>query len=251
MPGVIKNYLLTGSFLDAQHTQSDLLHTYQRDFGKYAKKTIHHNLQLVFEKAPGLIAQWFKYKNVDPNIPPNNIKIALTQLFHAGLLYPIYVTSASGVPFITTKNEKKFKLLFLDVGLVKRACRLDAELLLNKDILFLNDGALAEQLVGQELLAYQDKHEKPELYFWTREQKNSSAEIDYLTIVDGKIIPIEVKSGSTGRLKSLKLFMEEKKSKVGVRISENSLNIKDNILSIPFYLISEIPRLIGEVLCDI
>lgn len=248
MPGIIKKFLLTQSFLDAQHAQSDLLYSYQRDFGKYAKKTIHHNLELVFEKAPGLIAQWFKYKNVNPNIPPKDIKIALIQLFHAGLLYPVYATSASGLPFVTTQNEKKFKLLFLDVGLVKRACQLDAELLLNKDVLFLNDGALAEQLVGQELMAYQDKHERPELYFWTREQKNSSAEIDYLIVIDGKIIPIEVKSGATGRLKSLKLFMEEKRSILGVRISENPLSFSDNILSVPFYLISELPRLIRSLI---
>jgi predicted AAA+ superfamily ATPase len=248
MPGVLKKYLLSQSFLDVQYVQSDLLYTYQRDFGKYAKKTIHHNLQLVFEKAPGLIAQWFKYKNVDPNVPPKEIKTALTHLFHAGLLYPIYSTSASGLPFVTDVNEKKFKLLFLDIGLVKRACRLEAQLLLNKNIMFLNDGAFAEQLVGQELLAYHEKHEKPELYFWNREQKNSHAEVDYLSILDGKIVPIEVKSGATGRLKSIRIFMEEKKITLGVRISEAPLSFQDGLLSVPFYLISELPRIFRELL---
>jgi len=248
MPGVIKKYLLTNSFLDAQHAQSDLLYTYQRDFGKYSKKTIHHNLQLVFEKAPGLIAQWFKYKNVSPDTHPREIKTALIQLFHAGLLYPIYATSGSGIPFVTTQNEKKFKLLFVDLGLVKRACRLDTDLLLSNDIFVLNNGALAEQLVGQELLAYQDKHEKPELYFWVREAVHSNAEVDFLSIFDGKIIPIEVKSGATGRLRSLKVFMEEKQSKIGVQISESQLSFKNNILSIPFYLISQLPRLIKALI---
>jgi hypothetical protein len=128
--------------------------------------------------------------------------------------------------------------------LVKQACRLDSEILLYGDILPLNNGALAEQLVGQELLAYQDQHLIPELYFWIREQKNSSAEVDYLIIIDGEIIPLEVKSGATGKLKSLKLFMEEKKSKIGIRVSQNALSLDNNILSIPFYLLSELPRLV-------
>lgn len=251
MPSVLKKYLLTGSFLEAQYTQSALLNSYQRDFGKYAKKAIHINLQLLFEKTPGLVAQWFKYKNVSPDTPPKEIKAALTQLYHAGILHPIYSTSASGIPFVTTQNEKKFKLLFLDVGLVKRACRLDSEVLLKNNILLLNGGALGEQLVGQELLAYQDKHEFPELYFWVREERSSSAEVDYLTIVDGQIIPVEVKSGATGTLKSLKIFMEEKKSKIGIRISQASLSLDQNVLSIPFYLISELPRLVRSILIPI
>jgi predicted AAA+ superfamily ATPase len=248
MPAVVKKYILTKSFLESQHTQSALLNSYRRDFGKYAKKAIHRNLQLVFEKAPGLVGQWFKYKNVNSDTPPKEIKAAVTQLYHAGILHPIHATSASGIPLAITQNEKKFKLLFLDVGLVKRACRLDSEFLLKEDIFLLNGGALAEQYVGQALLAYQDKHEFPELYFWAREEKNSKAEVDYLTIIDGQIIPVEVKSGATGKLKSLKIFMEEKKSKIGIRISRTPLSLHQNILSVPFYLINELPRLVRDAL---
>ncbi len=247
MPAVLNKYLLTNSFLEAGYIQSTLLDSYRGDFGKYAKKTIHLNLQLLFEKAPGLVAKWFKYKNVSPDLAPKNIKIALIQLMHAGIIHLIYASSGSGLPLITSQNEKKFKLLFLDLGLVKRACRLDPELLLQEDLLLLNNGALAEQLVGQELLAYQDQHLIPELYFWIREQKNSSAEIDYLTIIDGQIIPVEVKSGTTGKLKSLKIFMEEKKSTIGVRVSQHMLSYENNILSVPFYLLKELPRLIREL----
>ena len=247
MPAVLNKYLLTNSFLEAGYVQSALLDSYRGDFGKYAKKTIHLNLQLLFEKAPGLVARWFKYKNVSPDLAPKNIKIALIQLMHAGIIHLIYASSGSGLPLITSQNEKKFKLLFLDLGLVKRACRLDPELLLQEDLLLLNNGALAEQLVGQELLAYQDQHLIPELYCWIREQKNSSAEIDYLTIIDGQIIPVEVKSGTTGKLKSLKIFMEEKKSTIGVRVSQHMLSYENNILSVPFYLLKELPRLIREL----
>lgn len=250
MPAVIKKYLLTKSFLEAQHRQSALLNSYRRDFGKYDVKGIHLNLRLLFDKAPGLVGQWFKYKNVSIDIPPKDIKLACTLLCHAGILHPIYSTSASGIPLSITQDEKKFKLLFLDVGLVKRACQLDAELLLKEDIFLLNKGALAEQFVGQELLAYQQKQELPELYFWAREQKNSSAEVDYLTLIDAHIIPIEVKSGATGTLKSLRIFMEEKKTKMGIRISQAPLSLEQNVLSVPFYLISELPRLVRDTCID-
>lgn len=246
MPAVIKKYLLTKSFLEAQHRQSALLNSYRRDFGKYDVKGIHLNLRLLFDKAPGLVGQWFKYKNVSTDIPSKDIKLAYTLLCHAGILHPIYATAASGIPLSMTQNERKFKLLFLDVGLVKRACGLDAELLLKDDIFLLNKGALAEQFVGQELLAYQEKQELPELYFWAREEKNSSAEVDYLTVIDTQIIPIEVKSGSTGTLKSLRIFMEEKKNKIGIRISKVPLSLNQGVLSVPFYLISEVPRLVRE-----
>ena len=75
-------------------------------------------------------------------------------------------------------------LLFLDVGLVKRATKLDIELLFSKDLMLLNRGALAEQFVGQELLSYQDPYDEPSLFYWERDKKNSTAEVDYLINVN-------------------------------------------------------------------
>lgn len=250
MPRVVSAYIEYQSLMDCQEIQSALLNTYRNDFGKYAAKTAYKHLQVLFEKAPGLVAQWFKYSKISPDITPKDMRHALTLLYNAGIFYPIYSTSASGIPFITTQNEKKFKLLFLDIGLLKKACRLDAELLLNDDLFLLNQGALIEQWVGQELIAYGDKNEPPTLYFWAREEKNSQAEVDYLILVDNHIIPIEVKAGSTGRLKSLQIFMQEKQSVIGVQISQAPLNFHktSKILTIPFYWIDRIPELVRKAL---
>lgn len=244
MPAVIAAYLQTKSLLQTQDVQSDILTTYRNDFGKYAKKTKHKYLSLLFEKAPGLIASWFKYSKVDPNVHPKEIKAVLEQLCQAGILYQVHHTSASGLPLITTQSEKKFKLLFLDVGLVKRACFLDMTLLFKEDLMLINQGLLTEQFVGQELLAHSDRKTEGRLFFWAREQKSSSAEVDFVIPVGLEIIPIEVKAGNTGRLKSLKLFMKEKDSRIGVRISASPLALEDHVLSIPFYLIGELPRLV-------
>jgi uncharacterized protein len=247
MPAVLQAHLSHHDMQRNQSTQTTLLHTYRNDFGKYAKQTNHKYLRPVFEKIPGLIAEHFKYSSVDPALQTRDVKNALEMLRYAGLIYPVYSTAATGVPLISLINEKKFKLLFLDVGLVMHTGKLAHKVLLQDDLLLINRGVLAEQFVGQELLAYTSCFEEAEVYFWCREQRSSQAEVDFVTTVDSHIIPIEVKAGATGRLKSLRMFMEEKKSKIGIRISQNKLSLFDNILSVPLYLIGEIPRLVREI----
>lgn len=246
MPAVVAEYLESKKLLRCQEIQTAILTTFRNDFGKYAKSTQHEKLQMIFAKAPGLIGQWVKYSKLDPDAPSRALKGALEKLCHAGLIILVYATSGSGLPFETHMNEKKFKLLFLDTGLVKRACNLDLEILFKEDPFLVNQGALAEQFVGQELLAYNGKEEKNNLFFWTREQKGSSAEVDYLIAVGSRIVPIEVKAGSIGSLRSLKLFLTENNTPFGVRISEVPFSFIDKVLNIPFYLIEELPRLVRE-----
>lgn len=247
MPAVLSEYSQTGKLNLCQEIQSSLLTTYRNDFGKYARKTDHKHLQRLFERAPGLLAQWFKYSKVDPEVEAKILRRALEKLEDAGLVHLVHATGASGLPLISSINPKKFKLLFLDVGLAKRAYQLDLTRLFEQDVMLLNRGMLAEQFVGQELLAYADKHEAAHLFFWVREQTGSSAEVDYIITVDGTILPLEVKSGAVGKLKSLKLFMQEKSSKLGIRVSQAPLDYSHSILSIPFYLLSELPRLVKSL----
>jgi len=97
------------------------------------------------------------------------------------------------------------------------------------------NGAVAEQFVGQELLAYQSPYTRPLLFYWAREAKNSNAELDYLIQKEGEAIPIEVKSGSTGRLKSMHMFMEKYQVRQGIKISQAPYDSKNQIISIPLY----------------
>ncbi len=247
MPAVVREYLETKNFLRCQEIQTAILTTFRNDFGKYAKHTQHKYLQAIFARAPGLIAQWFKYSKLDPDTPARTLKNALDKLRDAGLIILVHATSGVGLPLNTHENPKKFKLLFLDVGLVKRACNLDLEVLFKNDLMLINEGALAEQFVGQELLAYLGKEDMNTLFFWIREEKNSSAEVDYLAAIGSQVIPIEVKAGAIGSLRSLKLFIEEKKAAFGVRISQLPLSYSDQVLSIPFYLIEQLPRLIKSL----
>lgn len=242
MPAAVNAYLQHRSFLASQRMHQVLLQTYQSDFGKYATRTQHKYLQTFFERAPGLVSRHFKYVEVDPDARSRDLRVALRQLSWAGILHCIYETDASGIPLQAQIDERKFKLLFLDVGLLQSAGKTDAQMIWDQDLIQVHNGMLAEQVVGQELISYQDSFEVPSLYFWKRDKRNSEAEVDYVIQVGSKVIPIEVKSGKYGHLKSLQRFMEEKKCPLGVKISSSPLSQEKNVLSVPFYLIEHLSR---------
>ncbi len=179
MPAVVQEYLDSKSLLQCQEQQTSILLTFRNDFGKYAKRMPQEHLKTIFIKAPGLVGKWLKYSTLDPDVSTATLKNALKKLCEAGLIILVHATSAAGLPFASHKKEKKAKFLFLDIGLVKRACNIDLDLLFKENLSLINDGALAEQFVGQELLANMGENEINELYSWIREAKSSSAEIDY------------------------------------------------------------------------
>ena len=248
MPAVVSEFQNTRSFLKQSRIQDLLLATYQADFSKYATKAEQKYLRTLFEGIPAQIGQHFKYTSIDPHIKSRELKQALDQLKMAGLIHFIFSSSASGIPLSSQIKSKKFKTLFLDLGLMQRALQVDPELLLSKELIHIHRGALAEQFVGQELLSYTDCFREEKLFFWEREQVSSSAEVDYVITVNQAIIPIEVKAGAQGHLKSLMQFMKEKKSPLGIRISERPLEYRDGILSVPFYMVKQIPRLVTSLL---
>ena len=104
------------------------------------------------------------------------------------------------------KQQKKFKATMLDIGLLQRLCQVPAELELKQEnLLAMYRGKLAEQFVAQEMLAKNSS----ELFYWARDVRGSSAEVDYLAVRQGNIYPVEVKSGASGSLKSLHLMLEK------------------------------------------
>jgi len=244
MPAAVKESLKEESLLDTQRVHHRILQAYESDFGKYAKQAQHRYLQLIFQKAPALVAQILKYRRIDEEIRSRELKPALELLCQAGLLQRMFATKADGLPLHAHLKEDRFKLLFLDVGLLQTATKADATDFFQKDILQINSGMLAEQFVGQELLAYAPAYQNAPLLFWERGGE-AQAEVDFIMSFDSTIVPIEVKAGSTGKLRSLSSFLQEKKAKMGVRISETPLSQHGHILSVPFYLIHSLSKLLG------
>ncbi len=248
MPAVVQHYLETGNVLACQDKQAGLWQAYRYDFGKYAKQGQHRFLETIFTQMPSLIGQNVKYSAIDPQSRARDLKEALALLYSAGIIHFVRETSASGVPLSVQSQHKRFKLLFLDIGLIHRNFNINPEQLLKDDLLLINRGVLAEQFVGQELIAYSHPMEESSLYYWQRDKPSSTAEVDYVLEFAGNCVAVEVKAGKTGRLRSLQLFMTEKKSSIGIQISAQNLMVKDSILSLPLYLIAEWPRLLTELL---
>lgn len=243
MPEVLSVYQEEKDIQRVQVLQSEILETYEKDFGHYEKIASVAHLKTCFAMTPRMIGQQIKYNKIDPDLRSKEIKQALSALEDAAILQRVYSSAASGFPLDATVNEKKFKLNFIDVGLVKRANKLDALLVLQEDIILVNQGALAEQFVGQELLAYAEPYEAAKLYFWARDLP-ARAEVDYLFTHGGYIYPIEVKSGPLGKMRSLRQYLSEHDCPFGIRISQAPLSRVDKVLSVPFYMISELSRLL-------
>ena len=246
MPQALAIYSEQRDLLQCRKIQTALLNTYRSDFGKYASRVQLPYCERVFEKAPGLVSQHFKYTDIDSDLDGRYIKAAIQLLFKANILMPVYYTSATGLPLSATQVEKNYKLLFIDLGLVQAAQHLSPELLLRQDLMQLNRGALTEQYIGQHLLTIQPSDDRAQLFYWHRDTRGSQAEVDYVITVEDRIVPLEVKSGKSGRLKSLHLFMETHQSSLGIKLSQEAFDANGAIWTIPLYLIEQLPRLIRQ-----
>jgi predicted AAA+ superfamily ATPase len=260
MPAVIRQFSDKEDYKGALREQKNLLQTYIDDFNKYKNRIDTIRLQKVFLNFPLQVGHKVKYVNIDRMDKAKDLAESINLLNLARVIYSVKHSNANGVPLGAEVNNSDFKALFIDIGLMQSLLNLRfSDVLNSENLIEINSGALAEQFVGQHLLYNLQFYEKPELFYWNREKKNSSAEIDYLQQIDGRIIPVEVKAGKTGSLKSLHLFVSEKKSKIALRIycgvservslatimpGEEKQNF--TLISIPFYLIGQINRFIKE-----
>jgi hypothetical protein len=184
-----------------------------------------------------MVGKKFVYAQVDRYVKSREIKDALELLETAGVVTRIRQAGGSGLPLAANVHESIFKVLFLDVGLFHAISGIYSETARERDFNAIFKGAVAEQFAGQELLACQSPYTKTELYYWGRRAKSSTAEIDYLIEKDAQVVPIEIKSGSTGRMKSMHMFIEKYGSKKALKISQAPFNKGNPILSIPFFSI--------------
>jgi len=193
-----------------------------------------------------LVGKHFKFSKIDPDCanPARDYREALNRLRQARLILSVHQSKGNGLPLRSEKSEKKFKIFLLDVGLL--AFGLGADAVQKEREIPSFRGVLSEQLVAQELYALQDPFIDRGLYYWENSSPTSSAEIDFLMNLDHKMLPIEVKAGAVGSLKSLRQFMSLKKISIGIQISAHELGLKEGILQIPFYLIQEIPRILSK-----
>jgi predicted AAA+ superfamily ATPase len=234
MPQVVESYIEHQDYLRCQELLSDLLESYIKDFPKYSSK--HSNLKYidtVFSRIPHLVGNQFKFVQISRDVQSKYLRDGLDLLYKADLVKLIYKTS--GIPLGANYNPQRFKLLFLDIGLMQRACDLKISRWITDSYNLINSGPVSEQFVGQEICANSNfKREK--LYYWTRDKRGSSAEVDYMIEHGHGVIPVEVKAGASGKLKSMHLLLDGNPDiSEGIKVSLDNFEKQNNIQSIPLY----------------
>ena len=204
MPESVDVYRETRSLVAASQAQTEVISTYREDFAKYAARVDPTNLDTVLLSVARNVGEQIKYVRLDRARSGPTNRRAFDLLCKARVIHKIASCDPSGLPLGASANDRRFKAALLDIGLLQNLCRVPVELELQEhDLLAMYRGALAAQFAAQEMIVAGGQ----ELYYWARDARGSSAEVDYLAIREGRILPVEVKSGAGGSLRSLHLML--------------------------------------------
>ena len=248
MPEAILAYKEDKSYLSVQEIHRSIIETYIEDIPKYSKGKGNLRVEEAFRYAGRDYGQKVVYTHIS-EANSRDIKKSINILKKIKMIYPCYHTNASGLPIESQVDESVLKLFFLDIGLSNFMLKTEAVdiMRLNENSL-LTKGKIAEQFVAQHLAFLRQGVEEPSLYYWLRDKRKNKAEIDFIISYASHIFPIEVKSGASGSMRSLWLFLQEKKMDYGIRFDllyrDNYLSKysdkKASILNLPLYLVERV-----------
>lgn len=258
MPASVSAWIETQDYSACQDEQNDIQQSYYDDFAKYAKKVDPQLLRNTLAAVVRQSGQKFVYSKVDGGYKTNEVKEALRLLRDAGIIIPVQMSAANGLPLGAQVNPKFTRYDYLDTGLLLRVLALnyddDRELtrliLAGEDPDLVNKGIVAEMSVGLELLKSSNPLSKYDLYYWENLERNATSEVEYVIAKNAKCLPIEVKAGTSGKMKSLRLFMNKKGLASGIRSSlenfgvlevedkiESDLSVRRTIGILPIYAV--------------
>jgi predicted AAA+ superfamily ATPase len=262
MPEAVKRYAQTQKFRDASEVHQSIIDTYRDDFPKYIGSRNFTRIVHVFSHAAKTIGKKVKYSSFSKDDQSATIKSDIELLCMARVLTKVRHSHCNGLPLLAEGDERVYKLLFLDIGLANAVLGLDWSSISNmSNDSLVNEGAIAEQFVGQHLLDLSMNTPSRGLHYWLREGKESNAEVDFVCAFHGKIVPVEVKAGSSGSLKSLHQFVGEKQIPLAIRMDTNppsmqrvqtsirtgneTKTVSYDLISLPLYLVERIPDVVA------
>lgn len=249
MPEIINQYRQTHDLTSLNSIYESLITSYLEDADKYASgqnqsNYLRHAIKgSLFEAGKRIKFEGFWTSNYGSR----EMKESLTLLEMAFLVRIVYPTVETQFPF-SPSFKKSPRLQFLDTGLINYNQGTQKNLFKNSNFAKEYGGKIIEHIVGQELISTQKDILNP-LLFWVRDKNGSSAKLDFLYKSEDSMIPIEVKSGSVGKLKSLLMYMEESPINLAIRLSKNSYNTesitlpsgkKFTLINLPYYLAGQI-----------
>jgi len=227
MPEIVAKFVKTKNVSDLITIYQSLITSYIDDVKKYAKNsTMTEIIKHSIEVSPYEAGNRIKFQGFgNSNYKSREIGEALKSLQRAMLLYIIYPITAQKPPVLVNK-KKSPRLQFIDTGLLNFSVGLQSYFFKNEDLQAIYNGKLAEHIVGQELIC-KDLLTWNTYSFWVKEKKQSNAELDFLIQFNEIFIPIEVKSGKTGTLRSLHEFMDKANHKYAIRLYNGNISIED------------------------
>jgi predicted AAA+ superfamily ATPase len=249
MPEVIKRDVQEQNLSDLPRTYESIWATYKNDVEKYTsndaeRKIIKH----LMDTAPLYLDERIKFQGFgNSNYRSREIGGAFRTLDDAKIIRLIYPTTDLTPP-LKADLKKSPRLQFLDTGLVNYSLGIQLEMLAMDDLNTAYKGAVIPHLVTQELISLQSiSAHKPN--FWVREKSQSNAEVDLLYSYKNLIIPIEIKSGSTGSLKSLHQFIDASDHHYAIRMYAGDFNVEETVTpNKKPYLLMNLPYYMGTIL---
>ena len=216
MPEVAVNFGKTGDYREARATQESILQAYENDFSKHAPIEQLPRIRMVWQSIVGQLAKEnskFIYSVIRKGSRAKEFELALEWLKDAGLIHKVTRVSKSAWPIDAYALWDDFKVYLHDCGLLAAMAQLPPSIILEENRLFTEfKGVLSEQYALQQLVS-----EGIPLYYWKPE--NADAEVDFLMPLNGKIVPLEVKSSENVKSRSLSVYSKAYNPEVCVRTS--------------------------------
>ena len=244
MPEAVKIWIQTHDYNQVEEIQNQILKDYADDFGKHTTPDTAIKIKLIWDAIPSQIAKdnnKFIFSHVKEGARAKDLEDALEWLVSAGLVYKLNLVQTPQLPLESMKDNTYFKIYMADVGLLRKKSNVNYRTILNGDESFIQfKGAFSENYIMSEL-----KCLGVSAYFW---RTKADAEVDFISDYEGVLFPIEVKSATNTKAKSLQLFCKRFSPKLAFKASLK--NVGDNMMeethiwNIPLYIFFKIKEYI-------
>lgn len=259
MPEAVSTYAQTHEIESISPVFNSLLKGYNEDVERYAKneeqvRIIRHILDTAWFSA-GETISFAGFGG--SSYSSTQIHDAMDCLQRAYLLSLDYPVTSTSVPALPSKRRSP-KLITVDLGITNFAAGIQIDYFQNKDLLDTWRGRAAEQVVAQELRVLLDNHFRENQYFWIRDKKGTTAEIDFVWQHDSSLVPIEVKAGTNSHLRSLHSFVSQTDGFVtAVRVWSGEFGVQDvstpapenkpfRLINVPFYYVGQLDKILKK-----
>lgn len=262
LPEAVLRYRETGSMEEVARVHRSVAGTYADDFAKYARNADLGRLRRLFPAIARSVGERVRYSRLDPESRAEPTRRAVDRLVRARICHRVTHSHCSRVPLGASAVERAYKLVFLDVGLMNHLSGVTPAMAAEADSVPLaNEGRIAEQFVGQHLAAG-DGSEPPGAWYWLRNARSGNAEVDYVVAEGDRIVPVEVKAGASGAIKSLRVFAAAKRPPLAVRFAMNRFSretvratarlggepreVSFELLNLPLYAVESLSRILAD-----